>query len=394
MRPIVKIALSLAGLLVFLAGILGFAHWRASVTLKDQYSSVVTGTQRPLAHTRGLLNSMLEQREKFIPAFLPEHLSDQALCAGAIVTAVNFLLGCNKLVDSAAWQFGNVNKSALELLYDRSDDFEFRDDLITTGSHWIHERNNSPFKLSALLRSRMQSGTTDRLIVIGYHYKETQSDDKIYADRTGGGGLNSHLMLLVGKKDTTWYGYHLFHKPAMEESPFLIASLADDMPDSFDLMYIWEVRGTRMPEIGAPLQFEQHLSPYASIKRLVGHRFLDQALIHLFSNDDQFPHIGLRTENGTLNSITKMIREILEPQKPLAPERVLSRVVVSAEGLQQTVRAHVHQTPGADLAATFVCNGWDISSEARHKVYLHQVFKLCGKVAKTKLPARIEYVAR
>lgn len=377
-NKVVKGALGCALVMIILIMSLGTTHWRASVSLKDERAMEIHAARRPPSHTRGLIDFMVAQRETFVPAFLPQHLWDQAMCAGTACDAVNFLLGTEKLVDTAAWRFARENDATLNLVYDRSDDFVFVDDPMDENSHILVEKRNSPFKLSALLRPYLQGGKIDRLFMVGYHYQYTLSDDKIYAD---GAGRNSHLMLLVGEENGTWYGYHMFHKPDATEAPFHIDSLSDDMPNEFDLVYIWEIVGTRMPQDGVPMRFIQELSPYEWTRHLIGHRFLDQALVHIFSSDQQFPHAVVDLTRDPLDTFAKVLStagELPLDESPARPVRALARVTITTVGLTRTVRSQVHRTPGANLEATFACNNWDFRSEARHKVYLHQVFKVCA----------------
>jgi surface antigen len=533
------ISLAAGSVLVVLALTYGFLSWRQSVNNRTQYDTVVTGVHRSGADTRGLVDHMIDYRNEFVPAFLPQHVWSLEMCSAAVITAVNFTTGARTLKDGPAWKFRTTNEGRIEPLYDRSDDFAF--DTSDPEMPRLVEKFDRAISLTALLRSKMQNGTTDRLIVVGYHFSHTHSDRKLFAAQKEGGTLNSHLMLLLGKRDGRWYGYHMLHSDPDEDFPFKIASLGEDMPENFDLIYLWEVKGMVMPSKGSAIAFAQELQPYASVQNKV----TSLASAYVFGDTDQFPriqhevdgvipiaqkHSGYRkgqllgfvgntavrhhrgstpdkergdygltgqcvelanrylvetwgfknltrhgdadsyfydtrskglTSHKNGSSVKPRVGDLIvfdkgptdgnpghvaivsavtdksvcvaqqnigpwhmcldmthdgdswhveelnddlpctgwssmphassctveepcsesmapTPKEPIRATTMLTTVTVNKKGLQQTVRAHVARTEGANLEATFACNGWDFSAEATHKVYPKQVYKVCG----------------
>lgn len=82
--------------------------------------------------------------------------------------------------------------------------------------------------------------------------------------------------------------------------------------------------------------------------------------------------------------ITSKVKEIaiVAPTPIPAPAVETTRIIKMqkvARGLRNnTVSAVVARTPGANLKASFVCNDWDFSTEATHKIYVGQVWKVCA----------------
>ena len=231
---------------------------------------------------RGLVNAMT----KFVsepPNFLPLSAFDDEVCAASITNAVNFILGEERLISAPAWLFSKVNAEKLKFVYDRSQDFEIVDGRII-------ENKDRGFSLTKLLDP---SG----IYILGYHYRETRSDAKIISANAD---LNSHLMLLLGKKDGTWQGYHLIHYPSETlENPVKVEPLTK-MPELLDLVYIWQVKDVVLPPEGKNLFLANTNLPYS---RLAGwlnwgphslEYVVDTAsmwLVTFFTKTSQFPNI-------------------------------------------------------------------------------------------------------
>lgn len=278
----------------------------AQSRLERQYKALVPNKQRTPAEMRGLVEQLLELRREIVPAFVPQNLWDEEMCDATVVTAVNAIVGTELLKTGPAWLFGRDNAEKLELVFDRSEDFE-----LTTnggGKPRVVERVNTGFKLSSLLEHRVAAGggTTDRLYVIGYHYSHTRSDTRIADNREAGGGLNSHVMLLLGRADNKWWGYHMIHTNGDTEYPFKVDDLAEDMPGDFDIVYIWEVKNSRMAlrENAARIAFVQNFQPYERVKRYIGWGKLDKPLVEIFGDTDQFPRV-VKFEAGIVEVVTE-----------------------------------------------------------------------------------------
>ncbi|MCX6780720.1 MAG: CHAP domain-containing protein, partial [Candidatus Magasanikbacteria bacterium] len=294
----------------------------------EQYDAIVRDTQRSPADMRGLVDNMINLRGEFVPAFLPQAAWDQTMCAGTVETAVNMIAGTELLKNSTAWNFSQVNAAALKPIFDRHQDFKF---VIEDDVPRLEETHDSSFQLSALLRHKLVGGTSDRLYVIGYHYHQTHSDRKIHDAHAD---VNSHLMLLLGKRDNTWLGYDMLHNEEDTRYPFRIASLSDDLPKDFDLVYIWELKGTQMPETGAGVAFVQNLHPYEWVQNRLGVPYLDDVLIYLFGDDDQFPRIERISDDGLL------------PVAPDQGDRWDGQLLGFFQGV--AVRKHAGKTDSAD----------------------------------------------
>ena len=531
-----------ATILLLLIAFYGIVEWRARNENQRQYDAVVAGVQRSDADMRGLIDRLVQFRKEFVPAFLPQHLWSDEYCAATIVTAVNFLTGTRTLEDGAAWQFSRINAPRLKKLYERPQDFAFEQ--TEKGAHRLVETFDRPMRLSEILAAQMSGGTTDRIVIVGYHYRQTQSDEKLWRAKAD---LNTHLMLLLGRYDGTWYGYHMLHDQIGDVIyPFRIDSVSDYMPDWFDIVYLWEVFGTELAPHGSALAFAQDLSSYHRAKFVNQLPGFGRANVALLGDTDQFPRIveeidgvypivaetretfargmllgfagsasirynrgrsteadrgdfGLRGQcvefaNRFLSQVTKFknmsrtgdadtyffsavakglapfangstekpmvgdlivfdggltdrnpghvavvtvvkddavciaqqnahpwhqclplvqnsnggwtvaafdeklpcagwtrVPQLVSERKPPEPtaepkattpppaprDTTIIKLQKVRKGLQHTVRAVVARTPGADLVATFACNGWDFTREATHKVIPGQIYKVC-----------------
>lgn len=289
--------------LVFSFLFLGYRRDRARLTT-EWAAKAVSEERRSPAVIRGLLEGLIAHPEE-VP-ILPQSMVDNPACAAAVCQLTNFLVGGREpvLQTADAWRFAHVNRHRLERIYDRlrtyPSDFAREDDRIV-------ERYDRRITLSHILRTvgRGDTLTMDGLYVVGYHYHDTQSDRVILnaPDAT----WNSHLLLIAGRRNGRWWGYHLYHDPARPNAnPFQIADLGEELPPQFDLMYVWRVRGISLGLERAPVRLFSPTRPFRSIRRLVGwanwtrsDRFaslVDSGMIGWFGDEEQYPVI-LSTEH-------------------------------------------------------------------------------------------------
>lgn len=253
------------------------------------YEKVVTGRKHSPEDMRGLVDNLMKFRKDLVPAFLPQYLWGEEYCAATVITAVNFITGKRTLAEAAAWKFSRVNTDRVTQVYSRpADDFEWK--TLDDGTHQLQERFDRPIWLSRVLP--LVNGTTDRLYVVGYHYSQTRNDEKLWDAHAD---LNTHMMLLLGRYDGSWYGYHMLHDRIGDVTyPFRIETLSDNMTKWFDIMYIWEVHDTQLAVEGSPKAFVQELSSYARVKRVLSLPGFKKVNVLLWGDYDQFPRI----ENG------------------------------------------------------------------------------------------------
>lgn len=308
MKTFKRILQVLALLTVLAAMFVGCEFLRGRSATQAEWTKKFPAKRRSPAAVRGLCNNMIKFRNQTVPAFVPMSAWDDEVCAANVIGAVNFLLGQEVLTMSTAWEFSRVNADKIRLVFDRRsapyEDFEVLEE---NGKKRIREKpgedaqgkkHDRAFYLSSKLKMDRSNGkaTSDRLYIIGYHYQRTQSDHKILA---AGADWNSHLMLILGRNGS-WWGYHLLHekdKPAA--NPFRIDDIGEQMPELFDLVYIWEVLGTEMPTNGEPLVLLQNSPPYEEVwwtsPRLGNGRIehvVDTARVQwLFDGMEQFPRV-------------------------------------------------------------------------------------------------------
>ncbi len=272
-----------------------------------EWASKVPDAQRSAKDIRSIMDNMIRYRSSGAPSFMAQSLWDDAMCAEAVVKAGNFILGKNLLKSVPAWHFYAENKEHLVTVYDRSKDFNIRD------GHIVEIKDRS-FQLSKLVEliGEVPNRSSKKMYVIGYRYHETQSDPLILASlQKSETGLNSHLMLLLGRGEGTWWGYHLFR--ASEDphaSPFRIEDIGEDMPKRFDLVYIWEVRDTSMPREGSQKMAFSRTRPFESISPWLGkvipsngyiEQVVDGAVMRFVADPEQFPVI-LDMSPGVINA--------------------------------------------------------------------------------------------
>ncbi len=287
----------LIGTLVLVAGIV---FVKESAQTKHEWASKMPDAPRSMKEVRGLVDNLIRYRRDPVPSFVPQAGWDNQLCSANIIGAVNFLMGEDLLTMAKAWEFSQTNADRIVTVYDRSRDFEEKDGRII-------EMQDRDFWLSRILtlQGRNGSRTSDRLYVVGYHYHHTESDAAILAYEAD---WNSHLMLILGRKDGTWWGYHMLHDPINPtSSPFRIDSLSEEMPDWFDLVYIWEVKDTVMPINGDPVRLVQNSPAFREVQSVVGRKGsgtmdyrLDTLKLGLWGNGDSFPTIVRTDETVTL----------------------------------------------------------------------------------------------
>lgn len=272
-RLLVTVALLIAATLVAL--FILFASARLAVN--EEWRAKLGTSPRSPQVVRGLLSSMIGHPESH-PSFLPHSAWDNDVCAGNVVSAVNFLLGEERLTDAPAWLFEQANQGKIDRIYAREPDFVEEEGRIVE----LYDRG---FGLSGILDMVGSNGnrTAGRMYVIGYHYRETTSDQTILAARDDGGTLNSHLLLLLGRHNNRWWGYHFYHDPSRpKKSPFEVIDMGECarcencsqaqrcMPAWFDLIYIWEIRNTQLPLQGSPVLLVQNSVPYEAVTEVVG----------------------------------------------------------------------------------------------------------------------------
>lgn len=236
------------------------------------------------------------------PSFIPQYMWRGSYCAAAAIQTVNGLLGRSHLRLSSAWMLETFNSGLVERVFDRSQDFEVREDR-------IEELIDSPIHLSRHLRlvGEPSHQTNATIYIIGYRYKDTRADPLILQDRARWGedrvGINSHLMVLLGHEGDGWWVLHFFHDPKHpDDSPFRVENVGDDQVTArFDIVYIWEVRGIPdMPAEGVPVHFVSSTRPYRELRPWLGRfafagesvsSFMDTALIGFVGDADQYPHV-------------------------------------------------------------------------------------------------------
>jgi len=297
-RRLFGAAIAIAALCVVVAVL--FAMGRTSV--KNEWAVKFPKQPHTAREIRGLVDNLYQYHENMIPSFVPQSGWEDELCAADVSGAVNFLLGEERLDTSVpAWLFSQVHAKHLNKVYDRSEDFAIKEGIR------VVETRDRTFWLSRILETVGHGAklTSDRLYIMGYHYQETQSDHRIIA---AGADLNSHLMLILGRYDGTWWGYHMFHsRDRQEGSPFRIDNIGscDEsercMPNLFDGVYIWEVKNSRMAArgAGAPIALMQNVQPYSSaifFMRLTGtfgiSYYLDTVFSFLAGRGENFPRVA------------------------------------------------------------------------------------------------------
>ncbi|KKR04594.1 MAG: hypothetical protein UT32_C0028G0031 [Parcubacteria group bacterium GW2011_GWC2_39_14] len=231
---------------------------------------------------RGLVNAMSKYASE-PPNFLPLSTLDDEVCAAAVTNAVNYIVGEERLESTSAWLYSKVNAAKLQVVYDRSKDFQIQDNKIV-------EVKDRGFNLTQLLDP---SG----IYILGYHYRQTRSDHKILA---AGADLNSHVMLLLGHNDATWVGYHMIHYTGEGYTNPVKVEAIVKMPALLDLVYIWQVKGIVLPKEGKDLFLANSNLPYSRLAPWLDNGpdsleyVLDTAVMYLvtkFTRTSQFPTV-------------------------------------------------------------------------------------------------------
>ncbi|MBU1177794.1 CHAP domain-containing protein [Patescibacteria group bacterium] len=278
-------------------GLFGTLFWLGKREVEREWASKLSQTPRAPAEIRGLIDNLYHFRKEVVPSFVPQSGWDDELCAANVVGAVNFILGEERLKVAAAWKFSRANQDRLRLVYDRTQDFKVEGQRVV-------EKKDRIFWLSRLLATHGRNGrlTSTRLYVIGYHYRQTRSDRLII---NAGADINSHLMLVLGRYDGRWWGYHLYHDPKHPGAdPFRIDSVSNlwgrwDMTTDFDVVKIWEVKNSEMTSqkgSGRPLFMIQDTPPYRQVNKLLfgGGRWgywLDTISVYLRGQGEHFPRV-------------------------------------------------------------------------------------------------------
>lgn len=253
-----------------------------------------TARERTPSEVRGLMQAMVEAPLE-VPNFVPQSMLDDEVCSAAVCNAINFTLGKEWLVCGAAWRFPKTNAHAIaRTVYDRAKDFS----VVTNpdGTRRIVETFDRNFWLTGLLNPA-------KMYVVGYHYHDTLHDDEILDDGTG---FNSHLAWLLPLKDGRRWAYHLVHRPnRWDEDPYKIEPV-QDLPNEFDLVYIWELRVV-LPEVGDRVVLFNKSLPFSTIRHWLNkgpdfaEYYIDTALVWLrnrFGDYEQFPVVQKVGETG------------------------------------------------------------------------------------------------
>ena len=230
-------------------------------------------------------------RCRHMPNFIPQSLWDNEACAALVHNTLNFIFGEDVFANANAWTFAKVNEDLMTLVYDRQHDFEIDGDR-------IKEIKDGGFVLSKLL-------SRDDVYVIGYHYHDTRSDTKIIAADEY---WNSHVMLLLPRKSSGWWGFHLVHMG--DENPIRIDRI-DEMPKLFDLMYIWRIENIIRPEHVDEVILHHNTLPYkTAVKwlRLSGYAervssYIDTIAMwaaNSYHGTEQYPRVVLRNNSTPL----------------------------------------------------------------------------------------------
>ena len=283
----------------------GFVMKRRDI--KMEWSDKMPTLVRPPEDRRAVNDGIIHFRKISGPSFIPQSMFDNSVCSAAVIQAINFILGEDRLTMTDAWTFGRDNPGKVRIVYARDTDFRFTPD----GQH-IEEVKDRGFWLSKILKMTGEgdNATSDRLYVIGYRYHETLADPLVLRE---GIQMNTHLMLVLGrtvsepgsKLPYTWWGYHFFHDPAAPDAnPFQIVSLGEKLPETFDLVYIWEVLNSEMPRDADPVLLLNRQHPYRYVKPWLGwfgggktgYAF-DTAMMYYLWNDPQFPEL-IRPRDG------------------------------------------------------------------------------------------------
>ncbi len=250
--------------------------------------------ERTPAEIRGIMNAMVEAPLE-VPNFVPQSMLDDEVCSAAVCNAINFSVGKEWLKCGSAWRFPKTNAHAIaRTVYDRSKDFS----VVTNpdGTRRIAEDYDRNFWLTSIL-------DPTKVYVAGYHYHDTLHDDEILDDGTS---LNSHLAWLLPLKDGKRWVYHLVHRPnQLDENPYKIEPV-EQLPDEFDLVYIWELRDVILPEVGDKTVLFNKSLPFSTIRHWLNkgpwfaEYYLDTGLVWLrnqFGDYEQFPVV--QKVNGT-----------------------------------------------------------------------------------------------
>jgi len=291
-----SIAAVFGAMLMFGLALYPFYRHERSRTAQEWTEKMPRQPRSP-AEVQGIRLNMIRLRDLGVPVFLPQSMWDNRACAAAIVQLVNFLLGESRLLVDDAWKFSRTNARFLHLVFRRDDQFRAENGRIIE----THDRG---FWLSNILHmvGERPNRTTDRLYIVGYHYHATRSDRAILSAHQD---MNSHLLLVLGRADGTWWGYHFFHDPSHPDAnPFRIDDLGEQLPPQFDLMYVWELLGRDgqpmvLPSEGAPLALFNRTQPFADINRWLGwadwlgnaalSSYVDTALMAIAGDREQFP---------------------------------------------------------------------------------------------------------
>ncbi len=271
---------------MFLMGVMGITHSLIGSGVDSEWEQKFPKKPRSSREIGSILTNMVKYRATMTPAFIPKHQWRSDLCAATIVNGVNLITGRkDHLKTTSAWLFSKANADKLKMVYDRSKDFTFEGDVLV-------EKVDRGFSLSKIL-GLPPAKQVQHLYIVGYSYHHTEVG-RLVKDQ--GGTLNSHLMLLLGKYDGSWWGYHLFHDPTnIKADPFKIENLGDTMPKKFDLIYIWKVKNTRIKTglTSRVLVQTKNYSKTESLLRVFGTsglgRFFDRMFAQWFAGGENFP---------------------------------------------------------------------------------------------------------
>lgn len=286
---------------VFVAGIVGttclFLLGRSATEQEWQAKAFSRGA-RGAAVIKGILDFTVEYHYD-PPNMLPVSGRENSLCALAVVNYLNFAFGAPRFKPATAWTFFRENEDQLVTVYQREKDFAM------VGEN-IEETFDRQIWLHGIIPDE------NGLYVLGYLYRETQMEGAIVRARSNDPKvtLNSHLMVLLPKKNGARWGYHLFHRPGYEqENPVKVERLADTMPDEFDLIYVWRIKGISLPEKGDDVYLVNNTLPYKLTLPWLsnGPRFLEYYLdtaaawvMNKYYGREQFPAV-VKMQDGLID---------------------------------------------------------------------------------------------
>lgn len=263
----------IAVLMVSIALVVPFKRERRA-RAREWAEKVTFQQPRPPAEIRGLQEAMIRSWTPGVSwAAIPPSMWDNSACAAAVIQMVNFLRRDDFLRVTDAWKFELDNPGRVTRIYDRDADFQVQNGrIVETYDRTVWFSMMTRFQTVGMRESR----TSARMYVLGYRYHETRADPAILAAREQHGaehvGMNSHLMILLGRANGQWWGYHLFHDPAAPgATPFRVEPIGEDsISQRFDIVRVWQIGDVELPLEGVPMRIYGVETPYDRIATRLG----------------------------------------------------------------------------------------------------------------------------